>query len=54
MFNNIRNVQFRMLIIDIVATAATFTCFNTQRKKDRLFTISGNNLRSYSLFLIFH
>ena len=49
-----RNIQFCTWIIDVVATIAGFTSFNTKSKKYRVIPINTNNLWSYFTFLISH
>ena len=43
-FNNIRNTQLYIWIIDIVAIITAFTCFNAKGKKHRFILIKINNL----------
>ena len=44
-----RKTHFCIWIIDIAATTAAFTCFNTKKIKYRLITININNFLSYIL-----
>ena len=46
-FYSIRNTQFCMWIIDVVATTAAFIYFNAKKKQHKIIFISTNSLHSW-------